>query len=212
MPAPMSDPVALDILLLPGPRLAAAAAALNAGLVAAGHGAITFGPFATAHLTLAQLFVAQNALAPLAARLRAEDLPAASAGLPLAATSLGAAAFAGSQAVSILIETTPELLALHDRVRALAAPFAVPGTAAGFLRAPGAPDIHPGTVSYASDFLTRHAGPDWAPHVTVGLAPGEAAAALLARPFEPLTEPAAGLGLWHLGEYGTAAAPLDPLA
>ena len=110
------------------------------------------------------------------------------------------------------METTPELLALHDRVRALAAPFAVPGAAAGFLRAPGAPDIHPGTVSYASDFLTRHAGPDWAPHVTVGLAPREAAAALLARPFEPLTEQAAGLALWHLGEYGTAAAPLDPLA
>jgi hypothetical protein len=204
--APSPAPVALDILLLPGPRLAAAARALNAALVAAGHPAITFGPQATPHLTLAQLFVAPESLARLAASLRAAALPAS--GPPLAATGLGAASFAGRQALSIVVETTPALVALHDRVRALAAPFATRGDAAGFFRAPGAPEIHPGTVAYASDFLARHAGPAWAPHVTVGLAEDAAAGALLARPFTPVTEPAAALALWRLGEYGTAAEPL----
>jgi hypothetical protein len=208
----MPAAIALDILLLPGPRLAAAARALNAALVSEGHDAIAFGAHAVPHLTLAQLFVAANRVADLAASLRRDRLPARATDLPLVATGLAAAPFAGGQAISILVEATAGLRDLHDRVCALATPFATSGTPASFIRPPGAPGIHPDAACYAAAFLDRHAGPAWSPHVTAGLVAPATADSRTARAFTSFTEPAAGLALWHLGNYGTAARELPPLS
>lgn len=208
----MPAPIALDILLGPGRRLAAAARALNAALVADGHDAIVLGPRAVPHLTLLQICVSPDRVAALSDSLRRDRLADRAAGLPLTATGLGTAPFAGGQAISILAEATPALRGLHDRVCALAAPFATPGTAASFLHAPGERDIHPDAVSYAVGFLAHHAGAAWVPHVTVGFMASAAADTVPTRSFTGFTEPAADLALWRLGNYGTAAAELAALA
>lgn len=204
-------PLALDILLLPGPGLRNRALALNAELVAAGASRIAFGLHATPHVTLAQLFVAPEALEGLRARIFAADLPRRAVALGLETTGLGTAPFAGGHAVGIDLKRGPDLVALHGEVCALAAPFAVPGAAAGVFRASGQPAIHPDTLAYAEGFLASAAGAAWAPHVTVGLASEAQARALCARPFDDLEDPAAGLALYRLGDFGTAAEPLGTL-
>jgi hypothetical protein len=49
------------------------------------------------------------------------------------------------------------------------------------------------------------------PHVTTGLAPREYLDKMLAEPFETFTFSPAGVSVYHLGHYGTAAKKLKAL-
>jgi len=108
----------------------------------------------------------------------------------------------------IVIKPTPELLKLEQQVIDAVTPFAVKtGTSAAFVTGPD-PEILPALITYVSDFVPKHSGENYDPHVTTGLAPREYLVKMLAEPFETFTFSPAGAAVYHLGHFGTAAKKL----
>ena len=74
----------------------------------------------------------------------------------------------------IVIKPTPELLKLEQQVIDAVTPFAVrTGTAAAFVTTPEDPQVLPALITYVSEFVPKHSGENYHPHVTTGLAPRE---------------------------------------
>ena len=108
----------------------------------------------------------------------------------------------------IVIKPTPELLKLEQQVIEAVTPFAVKtGTSAAFVTGPD-PEILPTLITYVSEFVPKHSGEHYDPHVTTGLAPREYLDKMLAEPFETFTFSPAGAAVYHLGHFGTAAKKL----
>ncbi len=108
----------------------------------------------------------------------------------------------------IVIKPTPELLALEQKVIDAVTPFVVEtGTSAAFVTGDD-PEVLPELITYVSDFVPKHSGENYHPHVTTGLATREYLDKMLAEPFETFTFSPAGAAVYHLGHYGTAAKKL----
>ena len=109
----------------------------------------------------------------------------------------------------IVVKPTPELLKLEQAVIDAVTPFTVKtGTSAAFVTTPEDPEVLPELITYVSDFVPKHSGENYHPHVTTGLAPKEYLDKMLAKPFETFTFSPAGAAVYHLGHYGTAAKKL----
>jgi hypothetical protein len=108
----------------------------------------------------------------------------------------------------IVIKPTPELLELEQKVIDAVTPFVVKtGTSAAFVTGDD-PEVLPELITYVSDFVPKHSGEHYDPHVTTGLAPREYLDKMLAEPFETFTFSPAGAAVYHLGHFGTAAKKL----
>jgi hypothetical protein len=108
----------------------------------------------------------------------------------------------------IVIKPTPELLKLEQQVIDAVTPFAVKtGTSAAFVTGDD-PEVLPELITYVSDFVPKHSGENYHPHVTTGLAPREYLDKMLAEPFDNFTFSPAGAAVCHLGHFGTAAKKL----
>ena len=109
----------------------------------------------------------------------------------------------------IVIKPTPELLKLEQQVIDAVTPFAVKtGTSAAFVTTPEDPEVLPALITYVSEFVPKHSGENYYPHVTTGLAPREYLDKMLTEPFEAFTFFPAGAAVYHLGHFGTAAKEL----
>src|SRR5437660_5828492 len=108
----------------------------------------------------------------------------------------------------IVIKPTPELLKLEQKVIDAVTPFVVEtGTSAAFVTGDD-PEVLPELITYVSDFVPKHSGEHYDPHVTTGLATREYLDKMLAEPFETFTFSPAGAAVYHLGHFGTAAKQL----
>lgn len=108
----------------------------------------------------------------------------------------------------IVIKPTSELLTLEKQVIDAVTPFVVEtGTSAAFVTGDN-PEVLPELITYVSDFVPKHSGENYHPHVTTGLAPREYLDKMLAEPFETFTFSPAGAAVYHLGHFGTAARKL----
>src|SRR6266404_6089388 len=109
----------------------------------------------------------------------------------------------------IVVKPTPELLKLEQAVIDAVSPFAVKtGTSAAFVTTPEDPNIIPPLIAYVSEFVPKHSGENYHPHVTTGLAPREYLDKMLKEPFEAFTFSPVGAAVYHLGHFGTAAKQL----
>ncbi len=110
----------------------------------------------------------------------------------------------------IVVETTPELVKLQQDLITAVAPYTVQtGTAAAFVTTPAAPDINGATIRYIEAYVPEHSGEHLELHVTTGLASVEYLKKMLAEPFDDdFTFSPSGASVFHLGNYGTAAANL----
>src|SRR5437764_6866079 len=109
----------------------------------------------------------------------------------------------------IVIKPTPELLELEQKVIDAVTPCAVEtATSAAFVTTPEDPEVLPELITYVSEFVPKHSGENYHPHVTTGLAPREYLDKMLAEPFETFTFSPAGAAVYHLGHFGTAAKKL----
>src|SRR6266699_3432976 len=108
----------------------------------------------------------------------------------------------------IVIKPTPELLKLEQQVIDAVTPFAVKtGTSAAFVTGPD-PEILPALITYVAEFVPKHSGENYHPHVTTGLAPREYLDKMLKESFEAFTFSPTGAAVYHLGHFGTAAKKL----
>src|SRR6266705_1705897 len=108
----------------------------------------------------------------------------------------------------IVVKPTPELLELEQQVIDAVTPFVVEtGSSAAFVTGDD-PEVLPELIPYVSDFVPKHSGENYHPHVTTGLAPREYLDKMLAEPFETFTFSPAGAAVYHLGHFGNAAKKL----
>jgi hypothetical protein len=109
----------------------------------------------------------------------------------------------------IVVKPTPELLKLEQQVIDAVSPYAVKtGTSAAFVTTPENPKILPALITYVSEFVPKHSGNNFHPHVTTGLAPRTYLDDMLKEPFATFTFSPAGAAVYHLGHFGTAAKKL----
>ncbi len=112
----------------------------------------------------------------------------------------------------IVIKPTADLLRLQQALIDAVAPFTVPtGTAAAFVTTPQDPDIIPAAISYIAEFVPKHSGEHYAPHVTIGIGTIDFLNSMLAAPFEDFTFSPVGASVYHLGNYGTAMTKLHSI-
>ena len=109
----------------------------------------------------------------------------------------------------IVIKPTPELLKLEQQVIDAVTPFAVKtGTSAAFVTTPEDPEVLPALITYVSEFVPKHSGENYHPHVSNRRCPKEYLDRMLAEPFDTFTFSPAGAAVYHLGHFGTAAKKL----
>ena len=79
------------------------------------------------------------------------------------------------------------------------------GTADAYVRTDAEPDINSATIDYVEHYVPAHSGTTYHAHVSAGIAKLDFIANIEAEPFESLTFSAAGVGVYQLGNNGTAA-------
>jgi 2'-5' RNA ligase len=153
--------VALDVALLLPPDVRSWAMALSASLHRFEHG-LRLDEEHLPHLTLSQQFVGEDDLPAAldAARSVLESLT------PLTVRVTGGAR--AGETVSVAIDRTPTLLALHEQVMAALHPFERPdGDATAFV----GDSVRPRDVEWVSRFRQESSFDAFAPHITLGHAP-----------------------------------------
>jgi 2'-5' RNA ligase len=112
----------------------------------------------------------------------------------------------------IVVEPTPDLLRLQQKIIHAVAPFAVKtGTAAAFMSTEEGRDIQGFLIDYVTSFVQVAAGKKFNPHVTTGVATEAYLKEMLAEPFEAFTFSPVSVSVYQLGTYGTARKELKVL-
>ncbi|HUL73583.1 MAG TPA: haloacid dehalogenase-like hydrolase, partial [Vicinamibacterales bacterium] len=199
--------IAIDVLLEPDQTMVAKANALNARLRNNYPNGYSLDATHAPHVTMLQRFVrAQDFDAVTAAitKVLAVERPT---DLQLTAKGLEYTIWAGVAVTVITIERTPELVRLQQKVADAVAPFAASGgTAAAFIDTPPNAEI----VGYVETFVPKASGAAYFPHVTAGVATEAFVKQLKAQPFDTFTFKPAGVGIYQLGNFGTASKKLWP--
>jgi hypothetical protein len=109
----------------------------------------------------------------------------------------------------IVIEPTPELLRLQQKVIDAVAPFSESGgTPAAYITAPENAHVLKQMIDYVDSYVPKQSGKNFNPHVTVGVGREEFLKQLKAEPFDVFTFKADGVAIYQLGDFGTAAKKL----
>lgn len=200
---------AIDILLEPDATMLRHSADNNARLLKVYPKGFALDATHTPHITMLQCFV------------RTADLDAAyaAAGKVIAGSNVksmkleafkyyyiptGADGLAG-----ICAKPTPEILKLQADIIAAMKPFmAETGTIGAFTAPHDDPANDTFIIQYVSTFVPKATGEKFNPHVTTGVAPKEYLDQMLAEPFKPFTFSPAGVAVYQLGPFGTAAKKL----
>jgi hypothetical protein len=197
------DVLAIDVLLLPDAALTGVALALNARLREDNPQGYPLDAAHAPHISVVQRFARAADFAALSAALTGALETARPLGWPLRATGVAYVVLAGQAVAFVTIERTAELARLQQAVIAAIAPFTVErGTEASFVPSP---DFDPGIIDYVATFVPKVTGDNYTPHLTVGAASEAFVQRLVAEPFTPFTSEVAGVAVYQLGVFGTAA-------
>ena len=200
---------AIDILLKPDATMLQHAAATNERLRKVFPKGFALDASHRPHITLVQRFVLTKNLDNVYAAVGTVFASANVAGLRLEAFKYYYIPDKDLGLSGIVIKPTPELLKLEQQVIDAVTPFSVTtGTSAAFVTTPEDPEVLPALITYVSEFVPKHSGENYHPHVTTGLAPREYLDKMLKEPFEAFTFSPAGAAAYHLGHFGTAAKEL----
>ncbi|MGH8337755.1 MAG: hypothetical protein ACRETL_13245 [Gammaproteobacteria bacterium] len=200
---------AIDILLKPDATMIQRATATNDRLRKVFPQGFALDATHRPHITLVQRFVLTENLDKVYAAVGKVFASANVTGLKLEAFKYYYIPDKDLGLSGIVIQPTPELLKLEQQVIDAVTPFAVKtGTSAAFVTTPEDPDVLPALITYVSEFVPKHSGENYHPHVTTGLAPREYLDKMLKEPFEAFTFSPAGAAIYHIGHYGTAAKKL----
>jgi hypothetical protein len=197
--------IAIDVLLEPDQAMIAKAEALNARLRGSYPAGYSLDATHAPHITLLQRYVRArdfDAVTAALTTLLAAERPTE---LQLKAHALEYTVWGGVAVTAIVVERTPQLMNLQQKVVDLLAPFSASGgTAEAFVDTPPGTEI----VGYVESFVPRASGPNYFPHVTAGVAQEEFVKQLKAEPFAAFTFKPGGVAVYQLGNFGTASKEL----
>src|SRR6266581_8347990 len=200
---------AIDILLEPDATMIQHATATNDRLLKVFPKGFALDATHRPHITLVQRFVRTENLDKVYAAVGKVFASANVTGLKLEAFKYYYIPDKELGLSGIVVKPTPELLKLEQAVIDAVTPFTVEtGTSAAFVTTPEDPEVLPMLITYVSEFVPKHSGENYHPHVTTGLAPKDYLDKMLAEPFETFTFSPAGAAVYHLGHFGTAAKQL----
>jgi len=207
--------LAIDVLLEPDQTMIKKARAVNARLRENFPKGYELDATHAPHVTLLQRYVRVkdfDVVTAVVAKVLAEERPTE---LQFQATGHEYGIWQGVAVTIFLVERTPELMRLHQKVVDAVAPFSVNGgTAAAFVGS----EINAETMGWVEGFVPKSSGEDYLPHVTLGVAQEDFVKQLKAEPFPAFTFKPVGVAIYQLGNFGTAAKKLwssqasDPLA
>ncbi len=211
-PAAKADPneiTAIDILLEPDATMVQHAEAVNERLLKVFPKGFSLDASHRPHITLVQRFVRTENLDKVYAAVGKVFASANVTGLKLEAFKYYYIPDKELGLSGIVVKPTPELLKLEQAVIDAVTPFTVEtGTSAAFVTTPEDPEVLPELITYVSEFVPKHSGEHYHPHVTTGLAPRPYLDEMLKEPFAAFTFSPAGAAVYHLGHFGTAAKKL----
>jgi len=197
--------IAIDILLQPDQTMISKANAVNARLRENYPDGYSLDATHAPHVTLLQRFVRVqdlDAVTSAVAKVYAENPPI---GLQLKAVALDYVIWGGVAVTVFVVERTPALMQLHEKVIAAVEPFSVSGgTKAAFV----GDDANSDTIGWVERFIPDSSGPKYIAHVTLGVAHEDFVKAMKAAPFNAFTFRVKGAAVYHLGNFGTAAEKL----
>ena len=197
--------IAIDILLEPDQTMVGRANAVNAQLRGNYPAGYELDATHAPHVTLLQRFVRAKDLDAVTAALSKIFATERPTELRLKATSLDYVIWSGVAVTVFVVERTPELMRLDQKVIDTVEPFSVSGgTAKAFV----GEDANSETIGWVQNFIPESIGEKYIPHVTLGVAPETFVKTLKAEPFAAFTFKVNGAAVYHLGNFGTAAKKL----
>ena len=199
-----SDLIAIDVLLEPDAAMVAKAREANSRLRHDYSQGFAFDATHVPHITLLQRFVRVGDLPAFEKAMAALFKGGRAVGMNLTATGYRGGSVADARVAVIAIRNTPDLARLQQEVAAAAAPFAQSGgTATAFFERPVSSTIA-ASAAYVNDFTDKYSGPNFAPHVTVGVGLADVVDRMVAEPFAAFGFKIAGAAIYQLGDIGTA--------
>ena len=197
--------IAIDVLLQPDQTMIDKANASNARLRGDYSSGYALDATHAPHVTMLQRYVRVKDLGTVTTaltRLFAAERPTE---LQLKAKGYEYTIWSGVAVTIFVVERTPELMRLQQKVNDTVAPFSVSGgTAAAFIDTPSNSEI----VGYVEQFVPKSSGEHYFPHVTLGVAHEDFVKQLKAAPFEAFTFSPKGVAIYQLGNFGVAARKL----
>lgn len=197
--------IAIDIVIQPDQTMIGRANALNARLRENYPGGYKLDATHAPHVSLLQRFVRLNDLDAVKAavdKVLATERPTE---LTLKATGIDYAVWQGLAVTVLLVERTPELMQLNQKVIDAVEPFSVSG---GTARAFVGGEANPQTIAWVENFIPQSSGVNYIAHVTAGVAPPAFVNGLKVEPFKDFTFKPIGVAIYQLGNFGTAAKKL----
>jgi hypothetical protein len=197
--------IAIDIVIQPDRTMIDQANALNARLRENYPGGYKLDATHAPHVSLLQRFVRLNDLDAVKAAVEKVLATERPTELTLKATGIDYAVWQGLAVTVLLVERTPELMQLDQKVIDAVEPFSVSG---GTAKAFAGGDANPQTIAWVENFIPQSSGMNYIAHVTSGVAPPAFVNGLKAEPFKDFTFKPVGIAIYHLGNFGTAAKKL----
>ena len=209
-PALAENITAIDVLIRPGPKMLSEAADWNARLREQSPEGFELDAEHAPHVTLVQQFVAtediDEVLAAVAEVKTSFDVRA----LQMTATGLYHIPSGEIGLAGIVIEPSPDLLALQRAVIDAVQPFSRSGgDETAFVPDASGMPFDPFLFEYVETFVPGSVGERYNPHVTVGIAPLRWLEDQEKQPFQGFSFGADGIAVYQLGNFGTASRRLD---
>ena len=197
--------IAIDVLLQPDQTMVGKANEFNARLRENYPDGYSLDATHAPHVTLLQRYVRLrdfDAVTAAVTKVLAVERPAE---LQLNGHGLVSVPSKGVAVTLLLVESTPDLVRLQQKVVNAVAPFAASGgTSAAFIDTPPDGDI----VPYVETFVPKASGQNYHPHVTVGVASEAFVERLKAEPFQAFAFRPKDVAIYQLGNFGVAAKKL----
>jgi hypothetical protein len=194
--------IAIDVLLEPNQTMLDKAKASNARLRGDYPAGYALDATHAPHVTMLQRYVRVkdlDAVTTALTKLFATERPTE---LQLTAKGYEYTVWSGVAVTIFVVERTPELMRLQQKVSDTVAPFSVSGgTAAAFIDTPSNSEI----VAYVEQFVPKSSGEGYFPHVTLGVAHEDFVKQMKAEPFKAFTFGVRGTAIYQLGNFGTAS-------
>jgi 2'-5' RNA ligase len=204
--------IAINVLLDPDAGTVERARAMNARLRENFPQGFALDADHAPHITLLQRFVRSADLDAIANAVKGVLQTEPSLKWETRAIGLYALVEGSLGLAGIVIEPTPDLRRLQQKVIDAVAPFPVEqGTAEAFAPRPDSAAIGRATVDYVDTFAGLRTGTNYHPHLTIGIGTRDFVDALKAEPFEPFPVRADSVSMYQLGDYGTARRKLYDL-
>ncbi|MFO0893324.1 MAG: haloacid dehalogenase-like hydrolase [Phycisphaerales bacterium] len=200
---------AIDILLRPDGTMLEHAKANNERLLKVYPQGFALDAAHAPHITLLQCFVRSADLDRLYAAVESVFAANNVTGMKLEAFKYYYASTGTTGVAGICAKPSPAIVKLQADVIAAARPFMVETGPIGAFTAPHEdPVTDAAIIEYVRTFVPKMSGEHFNPHVSTGVAPHEYLDRMLAEPFESFTFSPAGVAVYQLGPYGTAAKKL----